>query len=269
MNAEVADDAHWSGRRWLAVIALVALVHAGLIFWLGERKLVKPSSPPTGTAMYMPADQTAPFPGLSDPTLFALANRHGFSGPAWLNVPSLQDHSKEWTEPEPSPAPTPELGRTLNEFVQGDVSRPFEIARKPEPQLDLMAYPAPASLLAAHSTFSVEGGLARRPLLSPFKLASWPAAQILTNSEVLVAVNPEGAVFSAVLLAKCGPKEDPGAVAADSNALNLARSARFQPLRWIGSNPPLNSPTALTWGRLVFHWHTSAMANTNSAPKNL
>jgi len=265
MNAEDTDDAgSWSGRRWLAVVGLIALLHMTLIFWVGERKPLVPVPPPNRAAMFMPADQTARIPGLTDPTLYVLPNRHGFSGPAWMNVPLLQDHFKEWTEPEPTPAPMPELGRTLNEFVRDTVSRPFEVARKPEPQLAVMTFAPPPDLLAANSSYSIEGELARRSLLSPLKLASWPAAEILTNSEVLAAVTPEGFVFSAVLLTKCGPKDDPVAAQADASALNLTTSARFRPLGWIGPKPPQNSPTALTWGRLIFHWHRSAPAGAGA-----
>ena len=255
----------WSRRRWLAMIALALILQVGLILWLGERKGIKPRPPPKGPVMYLPADQAANLPGLSDPTLFVLANRHGFSGAAWLNVPLMEYHLKEWTETEPLPALSPELGGTLNEFVRGNLSQPFEVARKPEPQLDTIQYSPP--LDTAQSTLTIDGELASRPLLSVFKLDSWPAAEILTNSEVLVAVNPEGTVFSAVLLAKCGPKDDPGAGTADSNALNLAKSARFKPLQWSGPGQPAAPASRLTWGRLVFHWCTSAPSATNTASK--
>lgn len=258
----------WSRRRWLAVIALALVLHLGLIFWLGERRGVQPMPAVKETAMYLPTDQAADVPGLSDPTLFVLANRHGFSGPAWLKIPAVDYHLKEWTEPEPLPVPVPELGRSLNEFVRGNMSRPLEVAPKPEPQMDAMEYLSPTSLVATQSTYSIEGDLVTRPLLSDFKLASWPAAEILTNSEVLVAVNPDGAVFSAVLLAKCGPKDDPAASAADASAVNLAKSARFRPLQWSGPGQPAASPTRLTWGRVIFHWNTSAPPATNAPTKN-
>jgi len=258
MIAMEVESPSWSRRRWLAVIGLALILHVGLILWLGEHKTVNPLPPVKGPAMYLPANQTADLPGLSDPTLFVLANRHGFSGAAWLKVPFVEYHLKEWAAPEPQPAPVPELGRTLNEFVRGNLSQPFEVARKPEPQLDTMDYPISTSLADTQSTLTIEGELTRRPLLSAFKLVSWPAAEILTNSEVLVAVNPEGNVFSAVLLAKCGPKEDASASEADASALNLAKSARFQSLRWNGPGQPAAPPNRLTWGKLVFHWHTSA-----------
>ncbi len=268
MIAMEVESPTWSRRRWLAVIALALMLHVGLILWLGERKAVTPRPPVKGPAMYLPADQTADLPGLSDPTLFVLANRHGFSGTAWLNVPLMEYRLKEWTEPEPLPAPAPELGQTLNEFVRGNFSQPFEVARKPEPQLDTMQYTPPAIPGATQSTLTIDGELTSRPLLSIFKLDSWPAAQILTNSDVLVAVNPEGTVFSAVLMAKCGPKDDSGASAADASALELAKSARFQPLRWNGPGQPAAPAGRLTWGRLVFHWCTSAPSATNAASKS-
>lgn len=268
MIASEVESHGWSRRRWAVVIALALVLHLGLIFWLGDRKAVQPMPAVKGPDMYLPTDQTANLPGLSDPTLFVLANRHGFSGPAWLKIPVVDYHLKEWKEPEPLPAPVPELGRTLKEFVQGNMSRPFEVAPKPEPHMDAMDYLSPVSLVATRSTFTIEGDLAARLLLTDFKLDSWPAAGILTNSEVLVAVNPEGTVFSAVLLAKCGPKDDPGAKAADASAINLAKSARFQAQRWSGPGQSALPPSRLTWGRMIFHWNTSPLPATNAPPNN-
>lgn len=268
MNADAIEEGVWSRRRWVAVVGLVVLAQVGFIFWLGETQSIKVRLPATGAAMYFPADQTAPIPGVSDPTLFVLPHRQGFSGSAWLNVHSVENHFTEWTEPEPSPAPMPELGGTLDQFVDNNLSRPFEAAAKPDPQLNTMEYPPPANALAAYSACAIEGALAGRRLLAPLKLNSPPAGQILTNSEVLVAVNPEGTVFSAVLLTRCGPRDDAGAAEADRAAVELARSARFEPLRWDRPMPPVSSPASFTWGKIIFRWHTSPQPVTNTAAKN-
>jgi hypothetical protein len=109
------------------------------------------------------------------------------------------------------------------------------------------------------SSFSIEGALADRPLLSQFALHSWPATEILTNTVVQIAVDAAGRVFSASLLVKSASPD------ANAAALNLARLARFQPLRWLGEKPP--PPGALSWGKIIFHWHTTNAPASAPIPK--
>ena len=76
-----------------------------------------------------------------------------------------------------------------------------------------------------------------------------------------IAVDAAGRVFSAALLnVKSGSAE------ANASALKLARSARFQPWRWIGPHPPPPAPDGLSWGTIVFHWHTVARTNSAALP---
>ena len=258
MNPPPVESKAWSRQRWVAMILLILAGQVGCVFWLASRKPNNPLPPAPGPMLYLAADQTSDLPGVSDPTLFVLPNVHGFSGPAWLQFPAGDYALEPWTEPpRPLELDVRQLGAPLREFVQTNEPRPFEMALMPEPQLEAPGY---LPLEEAPSSFTIEGGLADRPLLTPFELKSWPAADILTNTEVQIAVDAAGRVFSAALIARCASAE------ANTNALNLARSARFKPLRWTGAQPP--SPDQLSWGKIVFRWQTTALpAVSGSANK--
>jgi hypothetical protein len=260
MIAARLEPGNWMLRRWLLVVVLIAVLQTGLIFWLGARTLGRGRRNNSGPRVYLPADQQAELAEGSNPTLFVLATRHGFSGPAWLAVSGIQNTLPDWSEPaRPLDRPIREFGETLRRFVANNLSTPLEVAAKTEPQLDAVELYLVPDLAPAQSTLTLEGQLADRPLFSKFKLKSWPADDILTNSIVLAGVDRNGRVFSAVLLAKSRSKD------ADESALNLAKSFQFQPLR--GSDParPGASPSALAWGRLVFHWQTVPLPATNGA----
>src|SRR5512144_1122612 len=77
----------WPGGRWWIVVLLVLAAHVGLILWLGDRGSVQPRATepsPTLRLADAPGDELL---ALTDPTLFALPHRHGFSGAAWIAVP--------------------------------------------------------------------------------------------------------------------------------------------------------------------------------------
>jgi hypothetical protein len=241
----------WPKRRWWKTVALVMLGQLGLIFWLTG------SSPPhwapdLGTSIYLPAEKTVEFPDLTDPTLSALPNRHGFSGPAWMNVSPLAHPVLDWVE-EPLwlAQQTGVLGGTFSEFINTNKAPAIEVVKRLEPQSDVAGF-YPVYQVPTQSIVRLEGELVNRSLVSPLTLNSWPATEsLLTNSVVEVGVGANGRVFSAVLLAGSGLRE------ADNSALSLARTARFQ---------SLVATKDLSWGKLVFQWHTIAPATPNAAP---
>jgi hypothetical protein len=258
MITATVEHPPWPRRRWALAVLMVMGLQLGLIFWL-SRTTVEPSRTiPPGPAVYFatgPAGQRA---GESDPTLFVLANRRGFSGQAWLQVPPLEYDLPKWSDEEVRPLglPVARLGTEAGEFLRTNMTAVLDLATKPQP--DFYSPPPPDELGNSNSSLSIEGELAGRPLLSQFKLESWTTNEILSVSEVSAAVDAHGNVFSAVLLASCGSKD------ADDRALRLAASARFQPLPPavpVGLTP---APSRLQWGKLVFHWHT--VPNTNAAP---
>jgi len=98
---------------------------------------------------------------------------------------------------------------------------------------------------AKNSTMRIEDGLARRRLLTPISLQSWPNDDILEPSVVQALVDAKGSVVSVVLLSSS--KLD----AANQRALELVRAARFAP------------SSGMTIGRFIFDWRTVALPVTN------
>jgi hypothetical protein len=264
MTATTLETQTWTGRRWLATILVVMSGQIILIFWLSlhQPMIVHPAI--NEPEVFLANDDIMERLALSNPAQFALANRNGFSGGAWLQTPALEYDSPEWTEPpRPLLLSVEKLGSALKERAQSDLAGIFETASVPEPQLEPIA---PLPDLPARSTLVVEGELARRPLLSVFKLESWPAGDILSNTVVQIGVDQDGTVFSAVL--PDGPKDSKEGKAVDAYALNLARTAHFQPLPRTDFDRPDRSDSGLQWGRLVFHWRTIPLLATNSTVAN-
>jgi hypothetical protein len=256
MTAAWTSASSWPLRRWLAFIVVILLGQLACIFWLNGNRFIAAQAVPFEPRIYVPADPRAELPDVSSPTLFVFANRRGFSGPAWLQIPSQQFGLPPWSEaPRPLALAAGKLGGELEEFVRTNAAGSFELTPPAPPPDFVFADDDPGAM---ESALTLEGGLAKRQLRSQFNLASQPAGDLLTNSEVLAGVDAQGVVFSAVLLKSCGSKD------ADALAVKLAASAQFQPLRWAGpgmTNPVAEEPA---WGKMVFHWHTVPLPATNS-----
>jgi TonB family protein len=258
MITAMVENPPWPRRRWALAVVVVMGFQLGVIFWLSRTTVETPRTIAPGPAVYLATGLAGQRAGVGDPTLFVLANRRGFSGKAWLQVPPLEYDLPKWSDDEVRPLglPVAQLGSEAGEFLRTNMTAAFELATKPQP--DFYSPPPPDELGNSNSALTIEGELAGRPLLSQFKLDSWATNEILTVSEVSAAVDAHGNVFSAVLLTSSGSK------GADDSALRLAASARFRPLPPSvpgGLTPP---PSRLQWGKFVFHWHT--VPSTNAAP---
>src|SRR6185369_5213127 len=98
MNAGVIEPGGWSpARRW-TLIAVVFGAHLGLIFALSDRKPVVPRAP-APTLRVRLAPEWSELLALTDPTLFALPQRRGYTGAGWLEIPQVQFQPFRWTEP--------------------------------------------------------------------------------------------------------------------------------------------------------------------------
>jgi hypothetical protein len=235
----------------------------GLIFSLSDRKPLSPRQPDLTTTFHLVADAPpgsaiAEWMKLEDPVLFALPDSRTFSGLAWMTGPELRHQSVDWSEPPRwLTLPMDELGWAFAEFVRTNVIGPRVLADRPAPQLEKLA--VPPLPLPAHSSFRLEGDLAKRELLAPLELPPIPHTELLKDTVIQVCVSPQGIPFSPVPLSNSGSPE------ADRQALELAKSIRFRPLAAAGSTSP-GFQAAFIWGKIVFQWHTVEIPATNAPP---
>ena len=246
------------------VLLLVAQV--GLISWLGDRSPAVPRAVVTSPAVVLATDLSSEWLAWHDPTLFAWANRYGFSGAAWSKIPHVSFQLKDWTEPPRwLPLPVADLGNTLQRFMKTNSAPPVQVADKLESRFKLLEPPLPMTSMATRSSLRVTGELAGRRLLSEIELPSRPHTDLLASSVVQVAVDADGRVISSALCSGSGSKE------ADQYALALTKTARFNSLRESGPDQLTKRVAPLSWGQLIFEWYTLPMpaaSATGTPPAN-
>jgi hypothetical protein len=257
MTNELAEPKRWSASRWWTMVALVLAAQFGLILWLGKPQPFSPRVNDFAPSLQLAGPGANKILAFNDPTLFARPHREVFSGEAWLNIQAKEFRPVLWSEP----------ARWLT-LVQQQLAVDFEMFMSTnrmeilppltEPKLELkVPVVSEPNRLPTKSTLRVTGALAQRRLLVSPVLPSWPSAEILTNSVVEVLVDARGKSVSMTLLKSSGfgPNE------ADQYALREARKVRFAP---DNENNPKNPLAGLTWGQLVFRWHTLPLSATNS-----
>jgi len=205
-------------------------------------------------------DASSELIALTDPTLFALPHQLGFSGPAWMRIPTLPSRSFALTE-EPSwlALPIEPPGNISAVFPDtNQTERPTALALfEPEPTA---SEPVFALSFRQKSEFHLGEGLEKRRLKAIPKLPAWPHSEILTNTVVKLFINGDGVpVSTPVLLTQSGLK------AADDFALAQASAARFEPIINEGPNRSSNPLANATWGTMIFEWHTLPLSATNAA----
>ena len=263
MTAAPVELRAWSRRRWWGAILLLLAAQMGLVFWLGDRSLTVPRKAATKSTVSLAPGLSGELLVLNDPTLFVWANRQGFSGAAWSNIPSVNYRLADRTEPPRLLSlPVVELGAAFHRLAQTNLASPFQIADKLEPRSSPADLFPPTTSLIARSTVRVEGELAARRLLPVPELPSWPHADLMASSAVQVMVDEDGQTISATLLSGSGHRE------ADRYALDLTKRARFNSLRVSGPDRLMESAAPVTWGKLIFDWHTTPVPPTNAPPPN-
>ncbi len=260
------DEGRWPRSRWLMLVILIFAAHVGLIFLFVGRKAVAPRAV-TNVPILQLADDTSEWLALNDPSLFALPRPEDFAGPAWLESPRVEFHRLEWTEPPRwLQLPANELGKTFDEFMQTNQFIAFELELQPQPQPSAPEN-SPVETLAENSTLQIKGDLVQRRLLDTMSLPSWPYADVIAPSVVRAIVDAAGNVVSVILLPSDNSLEAGHYDAADQRALELARTARFMPLSPASAIVMANPAARLTFGQLIFNWHTVPLLATN-APAN-
>jgi hypothetical protein len=240
----------WARRRLWGMVALVFIVQLSLIFWLGSRTPIRQRRPTAALTLYLGGQAPAELQALNDPTLFTLPHPEGFSGPVWRRMPRPEFRPYEWSVPtDHYPLAIDRLGAVFNRLLETNQFQALQLPAQIEAAPTLPDVPALA-VLVDHSVVQLEDGLAQRRLLAPLQLQSFTNTDILANSIVRVGVNPGGLPVSATLLSVSG------STAADQFALDQAWAARFEPLSRNSTEAILQPTAHLSWGRMVFRWHT-------------
>ena len=257
MTSAPAESRPWSRRRWWGMVALIFGVQLALIFWLGDTSPIRPRPAAPALTLKLAGNASAEQLALRDPTLFVLPRQERVPTPAWLTTPRPEPHPFAWPERTNYPLLTiDQPGAAFNQFVQTNAFSPLPPPANPLPELTLPELP-PLAISPERSTLQLEGNLALRRLLTPLQLRSWQNPDILTTSVVQVVVDAEGRPVSVTLLSGSGSK------AADQQALALASAARFEPLGHTLAGTALAPAEQLSWGRMVFRWHTLPPQPTN------
>jgi TonB family protein len=252
MNAAQTTPPAWPGRRWWLAVAIIFAGQIGLVFWLGERGPLVARPPAAAPVVRLAGAEAIELLQLQDPTLFARPHWDVFSGPAWLNVGTNQlppevelPEAPRWLE-----LATAELGAAFDRFSQTNEPELPGLLPRTKPELT-MPPPVPLVFASEQSSCRVEGDLAGRRLLTPLEPPGIEHTDILNDSVVQLMVDADGRPLSVTLLSSSG------LTAADTNALALARAARFAPL--YGNGPERHSDAlALTWGQMIFEWAVHA-----------
>jgi TonB family protein len=257
MNAAVIENFTWSRRRICFLIALVFAGQVALIFWLSDYSIPRPKSRARPLALHLPANVDSELVALQDPTLFALPHQRGFSGLAWLAVPVQKLPSSDVaTQPRWLPLAVEQMGEVFTRvFKTNRFDTPQSLADASAELI--LPKVAPLTLSAEGSVLRIEGALAQRQLLTPLALPSQITPEILTNTVIQMVVDEAGQLVAAsLLLPGSGSKQ------ADQEALTLARKAQFNSIEERGpQRVPAKPPGRLTWGTMVFQWHTRAGTN--------
>jgi hypothetical protein len=248
----------WTRGRFLAIVGCLFALQIGLIALFGARAArtiptLSPSARFQAINVTLSQEQIMSLFFASDPAVFPLPSRHGFSGRAWMNQPPAEFHPTNalkaplWLALDAS-----RLGTAASVMGDADESMPLKLAPAQVRQLEPLPVFLTPPIIPTQSVFRIDGELAQR-LASPAPtLQAWPSAsrKLLTNTVVQIAVSGAGDVLVARLLTRCGSVE------ADGDAVAKAQALRFRP-----------SPGAATdWAQAVFHWQTTFPAVAGGQP---
>jgi len=236
-------EAGWSWKRISFLIVLAFVAHLAFIFIFGAKQ-----APPRRVAAHIPQFQLAnssELIALDDPTLFALPHMEDFAPAVWRRTPEIKAPLLRLPEPPAFLAPAVVMiGTGLGAFMSSNQIASLPLNFKPEPEMTIPQVKI-ESMLPQHSTLEVSGDLAQRNLLAPVAVPTLPYPDVIAPSKVQVLVDADGKVLSAVLLPSDNAMEAAGrAEVGETNALKIARGLRFAPA------------AGLTFGELIFNWHT-------------
>jgi TonB family protein len=260
--SDPANEPRWSRSRWCWSVGGVFLLQLAFVFLLSDHSVVSPRKVEAAGTFGLVSDpdltrQLNRVVSADDPTLFALPNMKGFAGPAWLQAPVFEHSLGDWTDDERWLKPPEEkFGVDFGRYVKKITITRDQAPEKPSPQVTAVTVVDPP--VALDSQLQLLGDIQSRPLLTPLQLPGWPNIDLRSRTVVEVAVNAEGGIVSATLLATNGFP------VADKQALELVRNARFEPLK----REVRGLPGGLMWGQMVFQWRPTPPSKTNPAEVN-
>jgi hypothetical protein len=248
------------------LVLLILGLQLVVIFWLGEYTFRLPPPVRPAPVLQFAEWHSSELLALKDPTLFAVPHQRTFAGAAWLSVPPLKVQPFAWTEPTNWLALNPaRCGAAFEEYVSTNQVYSLPGPVPPEPELVLPQITSDVSW-PVESRLRVMGDLVDRPLLEPLRLPVWQntaTIEMLTNTVVRLLVDAQGRPASIALM-----QPGSGLPEADQYALRVSRAARFRPSPATGEPKPKRAMEGLSWGELVFEWHTvSAVTNGSTAGK--
>jgi TonB family protein len=229
--------------RWILIAAGIAALQAGVVLLLSDRS---PAAAIPGKPV--PRMQVVSWDlgrAWSDPLLLAFPTANGFAGIGWRAASDPQYVARDWTEPMPWLGQSETgLARVFLAAAAVGIGRGVT-ADKPAPEL--IPNQVPAVPLAGQTEVRLDGHESDWELAAPLLAPSITHSNVLGETVVQAAVDRSGQVFSAVVLKSSGLK------AADQQALELARTARFRRMRidTVGGRE-------WAWARLIFEWRTLA-----------
>ena len=237
-----ADSARWSPARWLAVIVAVFAAQVGAVFLMSATPDLTPPALGPSPKFALSLRTVPGAAGVAEPAAFAMANRNDFSKSAWLTRPPAEHQLSDWTENAGWwTYPTNRLTRDFQSMVKSAaITRPA--ARELPPQPIRAPETDDTELALLNSSVKPDALLAARGLMAPILAPEIETNDVLPPTRVQVALNQDGLVLSALVVAASGNTQ------ADATALRLAATAQFAPAR------PKGSPTQV--GELAFNWIT-------------
>jgi hypothetical protein len=236
------------------------------IFWLGDAKPIPRQPLPGVPTLRLAGPGAADLLAMTDPTLFALPHRQGFSGAAAKLSEASLNPRLEWRDPTPRwlvALAADQLGAAFQVRMATDAPDSGPQLSQAPPQM-VLPQPSGSENFAQASTVRFLGQLVGRRLLTTLELPSWTnearPGELLTNSVVQMAVAADGRPLSVTLLL---PNAGSGSTNADQRALQLARSARFEPLDPEALRRGASPLGNVVWGEMVFEWRTLPSPATN------
>jgi len=253
----------WGTGRLAVLVVALFIGQVGFILLFAEREKPVQRQTRAGPRVLLVHEHVDVVALAGEPTLFAWAGPHTFSGQAWFRTSAKDYPQYKWTEPpaffELRPA---QLVGWFESVINENNGHTVDVAEKIVPDFNLHTTEPTPMLLRDKSTLAITGDIAARRFRSQFDLPSWHANDVLRPTMVRVVVDANGQVHSATLLSQSGSEQ------ADKFALDIAKSAEWEPLPESRRQPLGSAPTGLTSGTMIFYWHTTPGPATNTPPKS-